>query len=158
MVVEGNLREIAGAEACGVEAFGPSPVVLGTVFGIKDRSGRQEHTLEFAQVLSEQAAEAGAHGLEEDEFLLLNDRDMLEVVQRAELLHIELSAVKTFFDILGIAVGIGEQLLELELTILPALGLVENLAAGINPLSAVFSGHMYTPVWIFCRIRQGAET
>ena len=114
MVVEGNLREVTGTETSGVETFGPSPVVIGAVFGIEDRAGRQEDALQLAEILGEQSAETGAHGLKEDKLFLLNDRDVLDVVQSAELVHIELGTVKTLFDIFGITVGLGEQLFRSE--------------------------------------------
>ena len=156
VVVESNLGQVAGAEAGGVEALGPAPVVLAAVLGIEDRAGGEEYALEFAQVLGQQPAQPGPHGLEEDKLLLLDDGDVLEVVERAELVHVELCAVKALLDVLGVSVGIGEQLLELELAVLSAFRLVEYLAPGINPFCAVFSGHMYAPVWIICRLRQGA--
>ena len=50
---------------------------------------------QFADVLGQQAAEAGADGLEEDELFLFQQRDVLDVGKGLELLHVELGAVKS---------------------------------------------------------------
>jgi hypothetical protein len=47
---------------------------------------------------------------------------VLEIRERLELRRLELGAIKAFFDVLGIPVGIREEILDLDLVILPAFG------------------------------------
>ena len=149
MVVEGHLNHVAGTEAHGIKGFGVSPVVVHAVFRVEDGAGRKEDALQFADVLGQQAAETGADGLEEDELFLLQQRDVLDVGKGLEFLHIELGAVKAFFDVLRISVGVGEQILELDQAILAAFALVEHFAAVVDAFGAVFAGHvsMLRTVW-----------
>ena len=66
---------------------------------------------------------------------------VLDVRESLELLHIELRAVKTLFDVFRIAVGVREQILELDQAVLAALALVEHFTAAVNAFSTVFAGH-----------------
>ena len=145
MIVEGYLHGIAGAEAHGVDGFSVAPVVVVAVFGVEDRTGGQEDAAQFADVLGEQAAEAGAHSLKEDEFLLLKDGDVLQVREGLEFLHVELGAVEALLHVFRIAVGVGKQILELNEVVLAAFALVENFAAAVDAFGAVFTGHSITP-------------
>ena len=149
MIVEGYLNHVAGAEPYGIKGFGVAPVVVHAVFGVEDGAGREEDALQFADVLGQQAAEAGADGLEEDKLFLFQQRDVLDVGKGLELLHVELGAVKAFLDVFRISVGVGEQVLELDQAILAAFALVEHFAAVVDAFGAVFAGHviMLRTVW-----------
>ena len=50
---------------------------------------------------------------------------MLDVGERFEFFDVELSAVKAFFHVLGVAVCVGQQILELDQIVLTALAFVE---------------------------------
>ena len=149
VIVEGYLNHVSGAEPYGIKGFGVSPVVVHAVFGVEDGAGREEDALQFADVLGQQAAEAGADGLEEYELFLFQQRDVLDVGKGLELLHVELGAVKAFLDVFRISVGVGEQVLELDQAILAAFALVEHFAAVVDAFGAVFAGHviMLRTVW-----------
>ena len=125
LIVEGVLHGITGTEAHGIEGFGVAPVVFATVFGVEDGSGGEEDALQIPDVLGQQTAQTRAHGLQEDEFLFLEDGDVLDIGQGLELLHVELRAVEAFFDVFGVAVGVGEQVLELDQAILTAFAFVD---------------------------------
>ena len=144
LIIEGVLHGVAGPEAHGIEGFGIAPVVLGTIFRVKDGAGRKEDALQIPDVLGEQAAQTRAHGLEEDELFFLEDGDMFDVGEGLELLHIELRAVKALLDVFRITVGVGKQFLELNQAVLAALAFVEHFAAAVNAFGAVFAGHGFT--------------
>ncbi len=69
VIVEGHLNDVAGPEPYGIKGLGIAPVVVVAILGVKNGAGRQEDAAQFAYVLGQQAAEAGADGLEEDELL-----------------------------------------------------------------------------------------
>ena len=68
---------------------------------------------------------------------------MFEVVDVFELIHMELRPVEAFFHVFGVAVGVGEEVLELDEVVLFAFGIVEHLSAAVDSLGAVFSGHIF---------------
>ena len=71
---------------------------------------------------------------------------MLQIGEGLELLHIELGTVETLLHVFRVAVGVGEQILELDEVVLAAFALVENFAAAVDAFGAVFTGHSITPV------------
>ena len=149
VIVECHLYGVAGTEPHGIEGFGIAPVVVVAVFGIEDRPGGKEHAAQLADVLGQKTAQTRPHGLEEDEFLLLEDGDMLDVGNRLEFLDIELGAVKALFHILGIAVRIGQQILELDQVVLAAFAFVEHFTAAVDAFRTVFAGHGGLPCRYF---------
>ena len=76
---------------------------------------------------------------------------MLDIGQGLELLHVELRAVEAFFDVFGVAVGVGEQVLELDQAILTAFAFVEHFTAAVDAFGTVFTSHTASP----CRILFG---
>jgi hypothetical protein len=66
---------------------------------------------------------------------------VLEVGELLELLHVELGAVEALLHVLGVAVGVGQELLELDEIELAALGFVEHLAAAVYSFGPVLAGH-----------------
>ena len=99
LIVEGVLHGITGTEAHGIEGFGVAPVVFATVFEGRRWVRGEEDALQIPDVLGQQTAQTQAHGLQEDEFLFLEDGDVLDIGQGLELLHVELRAVEAFFDV-----------------------------------------------------------
>ena len=146
MVVEGHLHGVAGPEAHGIKGLGIAPVVVVAILGVKNGSGRQKHAAQFAYVLGQQPAQTGPHGLEEDEFLFFENGDVLDIGQRFEFFDVELGAIKALFHVLGIAVGIRQQILELDQVVLSAFAFIQHFAAAVYAFRAVFAGHEGAPV------------
>ena len=145
MIVEGHLHGVAGTEAHGIEGFGVAPVVVVAVFGVEDGAGGKKDSAELADILGKQTAEAGPHGLQEDELLLFKDGNMLEVREGLELLDIELRAVEALLHVFRIAVGVGQQVFKLNEVVLAAFALVEHFTTTVNTFRTVFAGHGGTP-------------
>ena len=146
LVVEGILHNVTGAEADGIKGLCVSPVVLGPVLGIKDGAGGQENTLQIPDILRQQAAQAGTHGLQEDELFLLENRNVLDIGKGLEFFDVELSTIKTFFNIFRITVGVREQFFQLNEVILLALIGIKNFTAAEDTLSAILASHPKAPV------------
>ena len=144
LVVEGVLHRVAGPEAHGVEGLRIPPVVFATVFGVENGTGGKKNTLEFANVLGQQPTQTRSHRLQKDKFLLFQNGNVLDVRERLELFHIELRTVEAFFYVFGIAVRIGEQLLELNKAVLATFAFVQHFATAENAFGAVFTGHSYS--------------
>ena len=60
-------------------------------------------------------------------------------------------AVEAFLDVFGVAVGVGEQVLELDQAILTAFAFVEHFTAAVDAFGTVFTSHTASP----CRILFG---
>lgn len=141
VVIEGHLHHVPGAEADGIERFGIPPVVIQPIFGIKNGTGRKKDALEFADILRQQTAKTGANGLKKNQFLLLENGNMLDVGNILELLHIELSAIKTLLHIFRIPVGIRQQILELDQAILAAFAFIKDFPTVVDAFGTVFTRH-----------------
>ena len=151
LVVEGVLHGITGTEAHGIEGFGIAPVVLAAVFGVEDGPGERKMRFRSPMSLVSRPPRRGPMDCREDEFLFLEDGDVLDIGQGLELLHVELRTVEAFLDVFGVAVGVGEQVLELDQAILTAFAFVEHFTAAVDAFGTVFTSHTASP----CRILFG---
>ena len=71
---------------------------------------------------------------------------MLDIGKGLEFFDVELSTIKTFFNIFRITVGVREQFFQLNEVILLALIGIKNFTAAEDTLSAILASHPKAPV------------
>ena len=68
---------------------------------------------------------------------------MLDVRKGLELFDIELGAIKTLLYVFGIAIGIGQEILQLDKAVLTAFAFIKHFLAAVDSFGAIFTGHAH---------------